>query len=94
MKKEKNMNFTISKEIIQETSKCEYYFSCLKPEEYSRYPTCTVDYANGHNILFLKEDKWLPCPYQLPFGFGMVCTCPTHFAIHKAIVTMEILNLE
>lgn len=88
------MDFKISKEIINETSKCEYHFSCLKSEEHPNYPICTVDYANGHNILFLKEDKSQPCSYQLPFGFGMVCTCPAHFAIHKTIVNRKILESE
>lgn len=88
------MDFTISKETIKQTSKCEYQFSCLKSEESSNYPICPVDYANGKNVLFLKQDEAIPCPYQLPFGFGMVCTCPTHFAVHKTRLYRDMLRTE
>ena len=88
------MSFTIPEKVINETSMCEYHFSCLKPGQLQDNPICSVDYADGHNVLFLKKDESRPCPYQVPFGYGMVCTCPTHFAIHKIFVNQRLLPPE
>ncbi len=77
------MNLTIPEAIISETSKCEHDFSCLKSGQQVKRPICPVDYANGRNVIFLKTDEPIPCHYQIPFGYGMVCRCPTHFELHK-----------
>ncbi len=84
------MSFTISEKILNQTVKCEFGFSCLKSRKNEDKPMCDVDYANGQNVLFLKNDDSISCPYQTPYGYGMVCTCPTHFAIHKIYGTQAI----
>lgn len=77
------MSFTISENILKQTSRCESDFSCLKSRKCEDKPMCPVDYANGNNVLFLKSDASIPCPYNLPFGYATVCTCPTHFAFYR-----------
>ena len=74
---------TVSASILEETTKCEHNFSCLKTTSPLNRPACPVDYANGNNVLFLFSDKLTACPYHIPFGYGTVCTCPTRFAIYK-----------
>lgn len=77
------MCLTISEDVLKETDKCEHGFSCLKSLKCEDKAMCPVDYANGTNVLFLLSNESIPCPYNVPFGYGTVCACPTHFAIYN-----------
>ena len=75
------MKHTVSDLVLRETQKCPHDFACLEAEMSGNKPMCEVKYANGKNVLFLNAKESVSCPYRLPFGYGQVCQCPTHFAI-------------
>jgi len=76
------MGIVIPDQILNETKECTRGFSCLKTEPDKEQKNCEVLYANGKNVLFLKTKKIVDCPYQISFGEGLICMCPTRFAIH------------
>ena len=77
------MEIVISDQILNETKECTRGFSCLKTGQDKDPKICEVLDANGKNVLFLKTKKVVDCPYQISFGDSLICTCPTHFAIHE-----------
>jgi len=77
------MGIVISDQILNETKECTRGFSCLKTGQDKEPKVCEVSDADGKNVLFLKTKKIVECPYQVSFGESLICTCPTHYAIHK-----------
>ncbi len=77
------MSITVSKELLDRTTKCPYAFTCLDSEKCGEREMCRVDYANGENVLFLKSKEAASCTYRVAFGFSQLCTCPTHFYINS-----------
>ena len=77
------MGIVISEQILIETKECTREFSCLKTGRDKEQKICEVLDANGKNVLFLKTKRIVECPYQVSFGESLICTCPTHFAIHE-----------
>ena len=77
------MKFTVSEQVLKETTMCETNFSCLESGQCGDKPMCEVAYANGQNLLFLKTKDSFNCLYRVPFGYSQVCRCPARFAIHK-----------
>lgn len=77
------MNITVSKEILDRTTKCLHAFSCLDSGKCGEREMCKVTSDGGENVLFLTSKEVMACPYQLPFGNGQLCICPTHFAIKR-----------
>jgi hypothetical protein len=80
------MTFNIPDKVLNETTKCTNKFECIKssnPGYPGNHKTCEVEYADGKNVLFLKEKDTATCPYRLSFAFSQVCTCPVHFEIYK-----------
>ena len=76
------MGIVISDQILNETKECTRAFSCLKTGQDKDQKICEVLDADGKNVLFLKTKKLVDCPYQILFGGDLICTCPTHFALH------------
>ena len=76
------MSVHIAESVREETRKCSHDFSCLSNDKSSPHPACEVDNANGKNVLILTSKEVLFCPYQMPFGDELICTCPTHYAIY------------
>lgn len=76
------MSVHIAESVREETKKCPRNFSCLATGKCEDGPMCEVDNANGKNVLFLTSKEVLFCPYQMPFGDELICTCPTHYAIY------------
>jgi hypothetical protein len=72
------MNLKMPQEVIEQASKCPYNFECLQSGN-GNYPICKVDYADGKNILFLKEKKQASCPYRITYGLKQVCSCPVYY---------------
>ena len=78
-----HMKFNISKEVLEETTKCPNDFSCLFSGQTENSVECKAQWAVSRNMLFVQSDKLLDCPYKIPFGDGQFCTCPTRFSIYK-----------
>ena len=57
--------------------------ACLSTGQCSDCEKCHVDRAFDWNLLLLQSTEPLACPYRITSGSREVCTCPTHFAIHK-----------
>ena len=73
--------FDVPSDVIEETTKCQYDFGCLTTGE---CPCgCQVEGVDGKNVIYLKSKKHKQCPYNLPFGDGTLCICPTHYIIQK-----------
>jgi hypothetical protein len=75
------MSISLHKEILDRTTKCPHAFSCLDSGKCGEREMCEVNFAGGENVLFLKWKEASSCPYRMSFGYGQICTCPTHFAI-------------
>lgn len=74
------MSISISKEILKRTIRCSHELKCLDEEA---YPLCSVDSLDRGCDLFVKVENDTRCHYQLPLGFGCLCTCPTRFEIFE-----------
>ncbi len=68
--------------VLNGTTKCAHNFSCIETSKCGDKEMCKVEYANGGQILFLKDRKYSDCPYRLLFGDRQICRCPTHYALH------------
>ncbi len=75
------MSTSVSKQVLEKTSKCIHGFSCLESGCCGTRPLCEIDHANGEDVLFLKAKDLISCPYRVTFGHGQLCTCPTRFAL-------------
>ncbi len=77
------MQQTVPEDVLQNTTKCEWGHSCLESGQLETRPMCTVNRVFGENLMFIESPVLNLCPYRLSFGFGYICTCPTHFALQK-----------
>ncbi len=77
------MKFSVSDQVLKETTNCEYDFLCLELGQCRDKPLCEVDYAIGQKFTFLKTKDSFNCLYLLPFGQRQICRCPTRFVIQK-----------
>lgn len=76
--------FHVPDEVLQKTTKCMNGFSCLATGQCNDPIRCSVEKVIGENIIFIKtSDDAYMCPYRVTFGYGKVCRCPTHFALHQ-----------
>ena len=70
--------------VKESVTRCKHNLICLESDcSDGQYPLCRVKYAAAENILFLNTDEYGDCPYQLPFGDGMICRCPVHYFLHN-----------
>ena len=77
------MSFEVADEVRAETTKCPNDFACLAAGQCGDHELCDVGSADGKNVLFLMPEQRRFCPYSLNFGGAELCTCPTHYAIHR-----------
>ena len=77
------MNAEVPNEVRAATTKCPNDFTCLSAGRCGDHDLCDVEYPDGKSVLFLVSRLRPNCPYAMPFGDKVVCTCPTHFAIHQ-----------
>jgi len=73
------MCMDIPEEVLQKTTRCEHGFSCLTKGECDG---CKVERVLTENMLMLSMNGHIQCPYSMCFGYGFICTCPTHYALH------------
>ena len=76
--------FAVPDSILKETTNCPNKFSCLQTAQCGSREICNVQETYGKDILVLKTRESADCPYRLSFGTGMICRCPTHYAIHQS----------
>lgn len=79
------MKLEVPDATLEETTQCPLDFVCLSTGECGVSDKCTVDYANGENVLFLTSKEPVSCPYRIHFAHGLLCTCPAHFAIYQLL---------
>ncbi len=82
------MSIQVSESVIEETKMCPHEFVCLSTGQCGDPVKCKVNYANGKNVLFLTSVDDFSCPYRIRFGYGLMCTCPVHFALHQQQVSV------
>lgn len=70
----------INQKIIDETIHCENNFECLENENHSCF-LMKIDHCIGHKVLFINCTK-ITCHYNMNFGNGVVCNCPTRKEIY------------
>ena len=71
--------FRIPEHTRKKASRCPFGHACLKAK--ADFPKCRVDDANGENILFLRDQGEVSCPYLILFADTAVCRCPVHYCI-------------
>ena len=71
----------VSKEILDETTKCEYKFACLDGDPFK---LCEADFAAGRHFVFLKSPPGKPsCYYWSEFGDSGICRCPVRVELFR-----------
>lgn len=75
------MSVKVPDDILKMTTKCLHKFSCITEGQCGEFKMCEVEHINGNNIIFLKDTQQTHCPYRLSYGYGQICTCPTHYTI-------------
>ena len=75
------MTVKVPDDVLKMTTKCPHTFSCLTPGQCGEHKMCEVEHINGIDLMFLKDTQQANCPYRLTYGYGQICTCPTHYAI-------------
>ena len=77
------MKLEVPDSVLEETTKCPHNFACLSSGQCGDLDKCKVEEADGKNMLFLASKEYMSCPYRIHFGYGLLCRCPTHFAIYQ-----------
>jgi hypothetical protein len=73
----------MSDNAIIRKSKCRFGCRCLIKD--ARQPLCSVKRAIGENHMFVNSEAEITCPYRIVFGDAEICSCPTHYALHRKI---------
>ncbi len=71
--------FIISREIVQEATKCTNSHACLTDQEYQ---LCGIKITTEHHARMVCG-KASNCPYSSEMGDNHVCTCPVRHAIYR-----------
>ena len=74
------MKKEIDLEIIDNTKQCPRDFQCLT--EYGK-PFCSVEEVVAEDVLFIKSPAGITCNYNMPYGDGNVCLCPTRKELYR-----------
>jgi hypothetical protein len=82
------MKFAVSSEVLRETTKCDYDFSCLTTGKCGNILLCKIETRFDKNMLYVKTTRdtdGVSCPYKLSYdnSHEHICTCPTHYAIFE-----------
>lgn len=54
--------------------KCDHLEKCGATCNHS----CTVVDTVANKIIFVSKIRQCNCPFELPFGGAVICTCPIH----------------
>ncbi len=72
--------YTVSKETIKETKRCNKGFSCLTK---LREDLCQVESCINGETHFIKCISKNSCQYQGTFGASVICYCPTRKELYN-----------
>ena len=73
------MKLKISEEIIQQTTKCDRDFACLKPDD---KPSCSIKDCVSQKVHFVaKHNRY--CRYSFRFGNEIICSCPVRKELYN-----------
>jgi hypothetical protein len=75
------MPVKVPDDVLKKTIKCPHKFSCLTSDQCGEHKMCEVEYAIGTNLMILKDMQPAVCPYRSTYGYGQICTCPSHYSI-------------
>jgi len=76
------MDFAVSEQVLEKTTKCEHDFSCLESGRCGAEPMCEADHASALTVLHLKGKSPASCSYRMQSLQDPMCTCPTRLAIY------------
>ena len=71
---------TISQEIIDETTKCNFYKQCLQGAD---FPLCNVERISDNDVIFVSKTASDVCNCVFGFGFSQICVCPIRKEIYR-----------
>lgn len=76
------MNYTISQEAMNRSSKCNLGFACQRP---GWQPCGTVKKIISERLLEVDgaASRGRTCYYGVPYGSGFYCTCPARMEIFR-----------
>jgi hypothetical protein len=77
------MKLTVSEKVLRETRRCPNGFLCLFTGKCGATGQCEVCCRTENDVLFLRCNGSVNCPYRIRFAERDVCLCPTHSAIHE-----------
>jgi len=73
------MKLEISEGIIQQTTKCDRDFECLKS---GCKPNCEVKDCVSGKVHFVDKHNGY-CRYSFRFGNGIICSCPVRKELYN-----------
>jgi hypothetical protein len=68
------MPFTVSEEVVRETTYCKYKFRCMSDEVHKMCPV--DDFQESSQMLFILSGNGDSCPYHVELSNAVVCVCP------------------
>jgi hypothetical protein len=77
------MNYEIDTHVLNMTTDCSDYFSCLSGEDTC---LCEVEKIIGSNggLLYIKHNSNIKsCKYELFYGDSFICNCPTRREMYR-----------
>ena len=80
--KKEDVMYNVSEKIKKQTVKCKTNYSCLTTGKCGNSEMCTVKDCDGLNVLFVTQNTADICPYNVSFGDGLICSCPTRYEIY------------
>ena len=68
------MKFSVSEDVLKNTTKCADKFSCLKGKGDC---LCDIEDCSEGNIHFINpKNHYGICDYKMAFGYSYTCNCP------------------
>ena len=80
------MKIEVSSEVVATTTQCQKGFPCLSQpvETLCKVERSVYDNVRNDMVIFVHCRKASPpCSYQMAFGDGFICSCPTRRAIYN-----------
>ncbi len=74
------MKKQISRNIINQTTRCNFEKKCLASND---YPLCTVENISLSNTIFVCKTSLKTCAYVIGFGMTQACGCPIRKELNR-----------
>ena len=73
------MKFEISKDVINQTTKCENNFACLSDDKV----ICKIQFTVNDKDISIRYSYETDCNYVSYLGRLITCQCPTRIGIYR-----------